>query len=65
MEQHNIASRLDRIEKVLKNIQENMVDVDVIITEEERRMLDESIEHEKSGKLVSLEEIKHVRNKVR
>ena len=65
MEQHNIASRLDRIEKVLKNIQENMVDVDVIITEEERRMLDESIEHEKSGKLVSLEEIKNVRNKVR
>jgi len=65
MEQHNIASRLDRIEKVLKNIQENMVDVDVIITEEERRMLDESIEHEKSRKLVSLEEIKNVRNKVR
>ncbi|PIN94590.1 hypothetical protein COU53_02705 [Candidatus Pacearchaeota archaeon CG10_big_fil_rev_8_21_14_0_10_30_48] len=65
MEQHNIASRLDRIEKVLKNIQENMVDVDVIITEEERRMLDESIEHEKSRELISLEEIKNVRNKVR
>lgn len=42
-----------------------MIDVDVIITEEERRMLDESVKNEKSGKLVSLEEIKNVRNKVR
>jgi hypothetical protein len=65
MEQQNINNRLDRIEKTLKIIQENMVDVDVIITEEERRMLDESVENEKSGNLVSLEEIKNVRNKVR
>ena len=65
MEQQNIVNRLDKIERVLKNIQENMVDVDVIITEEERRMLDESIEHEKSENLVSLEEIKNVRNKAR
>lgn len=61
----NIDIRLDRIEKILKYIQENMIDVDVIITEEERRMLDESIENEKSGKLVSLEAIKNVRNKAR
>ena len=65
MEQHNIDNRLDRIEKTLKYIQENMVDVDVIITEEERRMLDDSVENEKSGNLVSLEEIKNVRNKAR
>lgn len=64
MEQ-SIDSRLERIEKVLKNIQENMVDVDVIITEEERRMLDESVENEKRGKLVSLEAIKNVRHKVK
>jgi hypothetical protein len=63
MEQQGIDRRLDRIEKTLKIIQENMVDVDVIITEEERNMLDESVENEKSGKLVSLEEIKNVRNK--
>jgi hypothetical protein len=63
MEQQKIDRRLDRIEKTLKFIQENMVDVDVIITEEERRMLDESVENEKSGNLVSLEEIKNVRNK--
>ena len=65
MEQQNIDTRLDRIEKTLKYIQENMVDVDVIITEEERRMLDDSVENEKSGNLVSLEEIKNVRNKAR
>ena len=47
MKQQNIVSRLDRIETVLRNIQENMVDVDVIITKEERRMLDESLENEK------------------
>jgi len=65
MEQQNIISRLDRIEKTLKFIQENMVDVDVILTEEEKIMLDESVEHEKSGKLVSLDAIKNVRNKAR
>jgi len=42
-----------------------MIDVDVIITEEEKRMLDNSVENEKSGSLVSLEEIKNVRNKAR
>ena len=65
MEQQNIDTRLDKIEKTLKYIQENMIDVDVIITEEEIRMLDESVKNEKSGDLVSLEEIKNVRNKAR
>lgn len=62
MEQQNIVNRLDRIEKALKYIQENMIDVDVIITEEERKMLDESVENEKSENLVSLEKIKNVLN---
>ena len=65
MEQQNIDTRLDKIEKTLKYIQENMIDVDVIITEEERRMLDESVKNEKDGNLVSLGEIKNVRNKAR
>ena len=64
MEQQNILNKLDRIEKAIKQIKENMIDVDVIITEEERRMLDESINHEKEGKLVSLEAIKNVRSKI-
>lgn len=65
MEQQNIDIRLDRTKKTLKYIRENMVDGDVIITEEERRMLDDSVKNEKSGNLVSLEEIKNVRNKAR
>ncbi len=40
-----------------------MVDADTILTGEERRLLDESIIHEKEGKLASLEELKNVRNK--
>ena len=62
MEQQSIDSRLGRIEKTLRYIQDNMIDVDIIITEKERRMLDESVENEKSGNLVSLEEIKNVRS---
>ena len=63
--ENSIASRLDRIEKTLIAIQSSMIDVDVIITEEERRMLDESIKNEKEGKLVSLEVFKNARNKTR
>ncbi len=66
MEKENIISnRLDRIERALREIQERMIDVDVILSEEERIMLDESVENEKKGRLVSLEAIKHVRSKVR
>ena len=41
--------------------QKDMRDIDVIITEEEKKMLDESVENEKSRNLISLEEIKEVR----
>jgi hypothetical protein len=62
MEQQNIINRLDKIELVLKNIQANMSDA--IASDEEKILLDESVEHEKKGKLVSLEAIRNVRNKV-
>jgi len=42
-----------------------MVDVDTILTAEERVMIDDSIKHEKEGKLVSLDDIENVRNKTR
>ena len=58
-------SRLERIEKVLRSIQQNMIDKDIIISEDERKMLDESIENEENGNLVSLEDIKNVRDKHR
>ena len=65
MEQQGIDNRLDKIQKTLEFIRENMVNVDALLTEEEIKMLDESVKNEKSGKLVYLEEIKNVRNKVR
>ncbi len=58
MEQQNIIDRLDRMEKILKNIQANMIDPDIILTEEERKMLDESVENEKAGKLTSSEDLR-------
>ena len=49
----------------MKNIQEKMIYVDSVLTEDERVMLDESVENEKAGKLVSLEVVRDVRNKTR
>ncbi len=60
-----IMQKLKGIESQLKEIKEHMVDVDTILTEEERRLLDESFKHEKDGKLISLEELKNVRSKAR
>ena len=42
-----------------------MIDRDTILTEEEKLMINASIKHEKEGKLVSLEDIENVRNKIR
>ena len=58
-----ILDTLVRIEKEVGEIKEHMVDVDVILTEEERILLDKSLKHEKEGKLISFEEIENVRNK--
>ena len=63
--EQKILEKLDVIEKELEDIREHMVDVDTILTVEERRLLDESIKHEKDGTLVSLEDVENVRNKTR
>ena len=60
-----ILEKLEKIEKEVGEIKEHMVDVDTILTAEERIMIDDSIKHEKDGKLVSLEDIENVRNKTR
>lgn len=65
MEQQNIINRLDRIEKAIEEIRETLVDPDAILTEEERKLLDQSIINQREGKLVSLEEIKNARNSSR
>ena len=63
--EQQILQKLDKIEKEVEDIREHMVDVDVILTAEEKILLDESVKHEKEGTLVSLEELKNVRNKAR
>lgn len=61
--EQQILQKLERIEKEVEVIKEQMVDVDTILTEEERRLLDESIRNEKEDKLISLEELENVRSK--
>ena len=55
MEQ-SVVNSLDRIERTLKVLQANMDDV--LLTNEEKEMLDKSIENEREGKLVSFESVK-------
>ena len=53
-----ILEKLDFLTNEIEKIKEHMVDVDVILSEEERRLLDKSLKHEKEGKLVSLEDVR-------
>ena len=64
-ENKQIIDELRNLRIDVKFIKEHMVDVDTILTSEEKQLLDESIENEKAGKLISLEELERVRNKVR
>ena len=56
-----IEARLDKIENAINDIKEYMADV--VLTDEEKEMLEDSVKNEKEGKLVSFEEIENVRNK--
>lgn len=60
-----ILDKLTKLEKEIGEIKEHMVDVDIILTEEERILLDKSIKNEKERKLISFEDIENVRNKAR
>ncbi len=61
-ETKQIVDELKSIKEELHYIKVHMVDVDTILTAEEKILLDESIVNEKAGKLTSLEELKNVRN---
>ena len=56
--EERIIKELDSIKKQLTDIREHMVDIDCILTDEERKFLEESYEHEKEGKLTSLSEFR-------
>jgi hypothetical protein len=61
-QEQQILKKLDKIEKELVDIREHMVDVDSILTSEERDILDASIKNEKEGKLISLEDVENARS---
>ncbi|HLC75315.1 MAG TPA: hypothetical protein VJH88_05695 [Candidatus Nanoarchaeia archaeon] len=61
-ELQHVMEELKSIKKELHFIKEHMVDADTILTADEKVLLDESIKHEKEGKLVSLEELENVRS---
>ena len=65
MSETEIMERLDTIEQKLEFIARHMVDVDMILTSEERRLLDESVVREKKGLLKDFEEVRRVRSKTR
>ena len=56
--EEKVFKELDFIKKQLIEIRENMVDIDCILTDEERKLVDESYEHQKEGKLIPLSEVK-------
>jgi len=53
-----IFDELTFIKAELNKIKEHIVDVDAIISEEERRLVHESLIHEKEGKLILLTDFK-------
>ena len=56
--ERRIFDELVSIKAELSEIKEHMVDVDTILTEDERHIIKESFEHEREGKLVSLSDFK-------
>ena len=56
--QKRILDELSSIKAELREINEHMVDVDTILSEEERQVVAEAIEAKKSGKLMSLYDFK-------
>jgi len=57
-ETEQILNKLNEIKIEIEFIKEHMVDVDTILTPEEEKLLDESIENYKQGKTKSLAQIK-------
>jgi len=53
-----IMKKLDELKVELDFIKEHMVDVDTILTAEEAKRLDESLEAYKKANVVSLDELK-------
>lgn len=59
-----ILKKLEKLEREVKKIKKQMIDVDTILTSEEKQLLDDSKLHEKEGLLASIQEIEDVRHKI-
>ena len=53
-----VMNELKNIRKELRFIKAHMADKDQFLDEEERKLLKESYEHEKAGKLISTTQLK-------
>ncbi len=53
-----ILKKLEKIEKEVEEIKNNMPDKDMFLTSEEEVLLKESYENEKKGKLISSEDLR-------
>lgn len=58
-----ILDKLGRIEKELGEIRKHMVDVDTLLSEDDKKLLEESVKREARGELSSLEDIENARTK--
>ena len=54
---NRIYDDLEFLKKEVSEIREHMIDADTILTEEEKKLMDESIEEEKKGKLIGIKEV--------
>ncbi|HEX54947.1 MAG: hypothetical protein DRO94_02765 [Candidatus Altiarchaeales archaeon] len=55
--EQKILQKLEQIENELKSIKEYMIDMDMILTEEEKELVEKSIRHEREGRLISIDEV--------
>jgi len=53
-----IHKDLQILRRDVEEIKEHMVDADIILTEEEKRLLDESFRDEKEGRLISTKDLR-------
>ena len=55
--ERRVLKELGEIKRELRIMKKQLMDLDIFLTEEEHKLLDESIKHEKEGKLVALDSV--------
>ena len=57
IQMRNVIERLARLEREVSYLKNHVEDIDSILTPEEEKLLEDSYENEKAGKLLSSKEI--------